>query len=51
MPVNIFAYRTETNNYHFIMGYAQVVSTTQVFLYYDESNTGDHLVRVYYLKV
>ena len=49
--INVFAFRTPANGYHYITGYAQVTGTTQVFLYYDAENSGDHLITVIYKKV
>lgn len=49
--VNVHAYRTSENYFHYIKGFAQVVNSTQVFLYYDASNSGDHLVAVTYISV
>ena len=48
--INVFAYRTSANGYHFITGYAQVTDSTQVFLYYDATNSGDHLISVSYKR-
>lgn len=45
------AYRTSGNNYHFITGYGQLISTATLFLYYDAKNTGDHLVSIAYLDL
>ena len=49
--INVFAFRTPANSYHYITGYAQVTSTNTVFLYYDAENSGDHLISVSYKKV
>lgn len=49
--VNVHAYRTSANGYHYIKGCGQVVNSTQVFLYYDAENSGDHLVTVSYISV
>ena len=45
-----FAFREASNSYHYITGAAQILSSTQVFLYYDAANTGAHTVAVYYIE-